>query len=107
MLYRVYAGDGSGGSGKCSVGKKEDGRLEDGADCGQEQCMYPRCECTDEMLSLIDVLVDGEFQTARRDPKLLWKGSSNQRVIDVQATLEQKNPQIPVLYCGDYRTGDA
>ncbi len=61
----------------------------------------------DSMMQLVDVLVDGEFQTARRDPKLLWKGSSNQRVIDVQATLEQKNPQIPVLYCGDYRTGDA
>ena len=49
-----------------------------------------------------NVLVDGEFQVEKKDAKLLWKGSSNQRVIDVQATLKQPDPSVPVLHCGDY-----
>ena len=50
----------------------------------------------------IDVLVDGEFKCDLKDTKLLWKGSSNQRVIDVQATLKQTDPLKPVLHCPDY-----
>ena len=45
-----------------------------------------RCACTDELLSLVDVLVDGEFVEARKDISLHFRGSSNQRVIDVPAT---------------------
>lgn len=37
----------------------------------------------------LDVLVDGEFKIELLDPKLYWKGSSNQRVIDVPATLKK------------------
>lgn len=47
-----------------------------------------RCEFTDEMLSLIDVLVDGEFVQAMHDISLAFRGSSNQRIIDVQKSLE-------------------
>lgn len=54
------------------------------------------------IMKYLDVLVDGEFQIAKRDVKLLWKGSSNQRVINVQATLKQTDKTIPVLHCGDY-----
>ena len=48
-----------------------------------------RCEYTDEMLSMIDVLVDGEFVEALKDICLVFRGSSNQRVIDVKKSLGQ------------------
>ena len=56
----------------------------------------------DPIIKYIDVLVDGEFHIEERDVKLLWKGSANQRVIDVAATLASKTPEIPILYCEDY-----
>ncbi|MEA4954020.1 MAG: anaerobic ribonucleoside-triphosphate reductase activating protein [Pseudoflavonifractor sp.] len=46
-----------------------------------------RCEATDEMLSRIDVLVHGELVEERRDITLRFRGSSNQRLIDLPATL--------------------
>ena len=47
-----------------------------------------RCEYTDEMLSMLDVLVDGRFVETLKDIRLVFRGSSNQRVIAVQKTLE-------------------
>ncbi|MBQ3785882.1 MAG: anaerobic ribonucleoside-triphosphate reductase activating protein [Lachnospiraceae bacterium] len=60
----------------------------------------------DEVINLpvmkyVDVLVDGEFEIEKRDVTLMWKGSSNQRVIDVQASLESP-AQEPVIHCPDY-----
>lgn len=42
----------------------------------------------EEILQHIDVLVDGEFMIDLRDTKLKWCGSSNQRIIDVPASLD-------------------
>ena len=48
-----------------------------------------RCEVTDEFLTYIDVLVDGEFIEAQRDLTLLFRGSRNQRLIDLPASLKK------------------
>lgn len=42
-----------------------------------------------EVLKYIDVLIDGQYVDELRDPTLKWRGSSNQRVIDVQKSLEK------------------
>ncbi len=47
-----------------------------------------RCETTDEMLSLLDVLVDGPFVEELHDVTLRFRGSSNQRIIRVPQTLK-------------------
>ena len=49
-----------------------------------------RCAFTDEMLSMIDVLVDGRFVEAKKDITLLFRGSSNQRLINVPESLKRK-----------------
>ena len=56
---------------------------------------HARCEVTDEMLSYIDILVDGEFVEAKKDISLHFRGSSNQRIIDVKKTLE--NGEISLI----------
>lgn len=45
---------------------------------------YPE---TQEILSYLDVIVDGEFIEAQKDISLRFRGSSNQRIIDVQQSL--------------------
>ena len=49
---------------------------------------YPRCEVTDELLACINVLVDGRFVKELKDISLQFRGSRNQRVIDMDRTRE-------------------
>ena len=59
-----------------------------------------RCAVTDELLAQIDVLVDGAFIAEERDLMLRFRGSRNQRLIDLKTTLkagcvvlwEEENP---------------
>lgn len=43
---------------------------------------------TNEMLSYLDVIVDGKFELENKDISLVFKGSSNQRIISVKESLE-------------------
>jgi len=42
-----------------------------------------------EIVKYLDVVVDGQFKDELRNPNLKWKGSANQRVIDVQKSLKK------------------
>ena len=53
-------------------------------------------EDTDELLSMIDVLVDGPFCEEQKDITLEFRGSSNQRVLDLKETIRLGN--ITTLY---------
>ncbi len=44
-----------------------------------------------EVMKYLDVLVDGQYVDALHDFRLAWRGSSNQRVIDVQKSLKKKD----------------
>ena len=47
---------------------------------------------TDRMLACLDVLVDGPFILAKKNIMLAFRGSSNQRILDMHRTLEEKAP---------------
>lgn len=44
-----------------------------------------------ELMRYVDVLVDGPYVERLRDISIPWRGSSNQRIIDVRASLKNKN----------------
>jgi anaerobic ribonucleoside-triphosphate reductase activating protein len=52
--------------------------------------------CNKEIFNYIDVLVDGQFDEELYDPRLKWRGSSNQRVIDIKKSIKRKKI---FLYC--------
>lgn len=52
--------------------------------------MCNKWEETPELLSYLDVVVDGKFEEEKKDIKLRFRGSSNQRIIDVKKSLKEK-----------------
>lgn len=44
-----------------------------------------------EILNYVDIIVDGEFRIEERDLSCAFKGSRNQRIIDVKKTMERKS----------------
>lgn len=64
-------------------------RFEELTDAANNRC---RCEDTDEFLSLLDVLVDGEFMLAKKNITLRFRGSENQRILDVASSLRENAP---------------
>lgn len=57
-----------------------------------------RTDATDELLSLVDVLVDGEYVEAEHDISLRFRGSKNQRILDVKKSTAAG---APVLWTDD------
>lgn len=49
-----------------------------------------------DIISNCDILIDGRYIESQRNPSLHWRGSSNQRVIDVQESLKQNRI---ILFC--------
>ncbi len=58
-------------------------------------------EVTEELVRLLDVVVDGRFEEDKKDIRLRFRGSSNQRIIDVPASL--KAGEIILKEWGDYQ----
>lgn len=65
----------------CYTGYTLEQALQNGSHC--------RCDVTDELLSFVDVLVDGRYEDELRDISIKFRGSSNQRLIDMRE--ERKN----------------
>ncbi len=53
---------------------------------------HPRCEVTDDLLAQIDVLVDGRFVLTQKNIRLRFRGSENQRLLDLPASLKAGKP---------------
>ena len=54
-----------------------------------------------EIMQLVDIVVDGPFEEELKDVSLCWKGSSNQRVIDVRRSLASGDV---IIHCDDHYT---
>lgn len=61
--------------------------------------MVPQSPVTRELLPLIDVLVDGRFVAEKRNLMLKFRGSENQRVLDMKASLIAGHG----VWCEEYR----
>ena len=51
--------------------------------------MFENWNETKELMSYIDVLVDGKFEEDKKDLNLMYRGSANQRIINLTKTFEK------------------
>lgn len=58
--------------------------------------VYEDYQKRQQIISQCDILVDGRYIDSQRNPFLKWRGSKNQRVIDIQESIKQNKA---VLYC--------
>jgi len=63
-------------------------------------------ETTEKLISKIDVLVDGEFHLDEKDLKLRFRGSKNQRVIEVQKSLASDSVVLWDDATGQFEPGE-
>ena len=64
--------------------------------CFRKAIYGKKTATTHASVKMVDVLVDGPYVDAQRDVTTKWRGSKNQRVINIPETLKQ---QKVVLYC--------
>ncbi len=67
--------------------------------------MYPQNEVTQQLLSYIDIMVDGQFEIENKLTDLAFRGSTNQRKIDVKKSLEKQ--EMVRLQFGDEQKYEA
>lgn len=65
-----------------------------------EEILKSESKAVGRLLSLLDVLVDGPFVEAQKSLDVVWRGSPNQRLIDVQASLKEGKTVLwqPAVY---------
>ena len=61
--------------------------------------MFPASEVTRELLPLLDVMVDGKFIEEKRNLRLKFRGSENQRILDMKKSLATK----AAVWCEEFR----
>lgn len=57
---------------------------------GKKRTGKARCEVTEEFLRLLDILVDGEFILEQKNIRLKFRGSANQRILDMKKSMEKR-----------------
>lgn len=56
--------------------------------------VHPNCEYTSDILDLVDVMVDGRFELSLKNLCLKYRGSSNQRIIDMRRTRSSESGEV-------------
>ena len=73
-------------------GEEDTGNVGDGfgESFVEETAGKARCEITEEFLGFLDILVDGEFMMEQKDIRLKFRGSANQRILDMKKSMKER-----------------